>query len=107
MYQVPSFVTMMMSRSPLLYLVLACALVSLCQSFTPALQINALRVHKLSIIESEPLPLTESDLDDIKADLVKCCKKIPKPGLEEVTSHVQEVESLGEQVSCGVTMNPG
>jgi hypothetical protein len=45
--------------------------------------------------------LTENDLEDSKAELIKCCKASPKPGPEEVRSLVLEVESIGEQLGIG------
>lgn len=68
-------------------------------SFRAQLQLSS--SSSSSSIESESLPMTEKDLQESKADLIKCCKESPKPDLEKVASLVVEVESIGEQLGIG------
>ena len=72
--------------------------VSLCQSFVPSLTQKSDHRELKSSIEIEPLPLLDSDLEELKTDLVQLCKTTPKPAFNQVCSLVDEIESLGELV---------
>lgn len=88
----------MTMKKPWLLLLLACLLILSCHSFVTVPR-NSVRIHlEASAIDSEPLPLNEDDLQDIKSELVRICKASPKPGLDMIRSLTQQVEGVGEQV---------
>lgn len=45
-----------------------------------------------------PIP-TSDDIRRLKADLVSCCSRPPKPSVDEVNNIVRELETVAEQVS--------
>jgi hypothetical protein len=94
---------MMTMPSPALLFLLACVLISSCQSFISISTTSGHRIQRYqsSAIDSEPLPLNVDDLEDLKSELVRTCKASPKPSLDLVRSLVQQVEGVGEQLGIG------
>jgi hypothetical protein len=58
---------------------------------------NFLQVFRLSS-DIESAPLQSDTLDEVKADLVRCCTRPSKPLLAEVQNLVRELEDVAEQV---------
>jgi hypothetical protein len=91
----------MTTVTSLLWLALLASTFVRTRAFVP---IQAIKTRKWTAIQSsttaEPSTIiTDERLDQLKADLVRCCTRSPKPSVQEVRSLVEKLEAAGEQVS--------